>query len=154
MRRRAAAQIDQALERLPSLTLDELHREWAQLYRTTAPRISRDLLILGLAFRLQERAYGGLSRAAERKLETMVASVRAGDQLEITPKLTLKPGARLVREWHGRMHVVTVLQDGYEHDGTVFASLSSIATKITGVHHSGPRFFGLPRPSAKRVART
>jgi hypothetical protein len=59
------------------------------------------------------------------------------------PSLGLKPGARLVREWHGRTHIVTVTEDGFEFAGTSYASLSKISEEITGTHWSGPRFFGL-----------
>ena len=62
-----------------------------------------------------------------------------------SPGLSLKPGARLVREWHGRRHTVTVTEDGFEHEGTSYRSLTKIARNITGAHWSGPRFFGLPR---------
>ena len=61
-----------------------------------------------------------------------------------TPSLSLKPGARLVREWHGRTHTVTVTEDGFEYAGASYPSLTKIAKKITGAHWSGPRFFGLP----------
>lgn len=59
----------------------------------------------------------------------------------------------LVREWHGHSHTVLVLEDGFEHAGQRYASLSHIARVITGAHWSGPRFFGLgraPRPSRTR----
>ena len=56
---------------------------------------------------------------------------------------SLKPGSKLVREWRGRTHKVIVLEDGFEWKGTRWRSLSVIARKITGVHWSGPRFFGL-----------
>ena len=61
------------------------------------------------------------------------------------PGLSLKPGARLVREWHGRTHTVTVTEDGFDYAGPTYPSLTKIAKKITGTHWSGPRFFGLVR---------
>jgi len=57
--------------------------------------------------------------------------------------LSLKAGARLIREWRGRTHTVTVMEDGFEYAGTNYLSLTKIARKITGAHWSGPRFFGL-----------
>ena len=57
--------------------------------------------------------------------------------------IALKPGARLVREWKGRMNVVEVTADGFVHEGKTYRSLSAIARRITGAHWSGPRFFGL-----------
>ena len=46
-----------------SASLDELRREWRRLYHNDPPRISRDLLILGIAYRLQEIEHGGLGKA-------------------------------------------------------------------------------------------
>jgi hypothetical protein len=112
-------------------SLDELRRDW------------RDLLILGIAYRLQEIEHGGLGKATLRKLRTLAKSLRATGRVSPTPSLSLKPGARLVREWHGRTHTVSVTEEGFEYAGTIYPSLTKIAKKITGAHWSGPRFFGL-----------
>jgi hypothetical protein len=124
-------------------SLDELRREWRRLYHNDPPRISRDLLILGIAYRLQEVEHGGLDRATIRKLQTLAKALRATGRVGPTPSLSLKPGARLMREWHGRTHTVTVTEDGFDYAGTSYPSLTTIAKKITGAHWSGPRFFGL-----------
>jgi hypothetical protein len=58
------------------------------------------------------------------------------------PGPSLKPGARLIREWHGRTHTVTVTEEGFEYAGQSYSSLTTIAKEITGAHWSGPRFFG------------
>ena len=133
---------------MPQLVLagaspDELRREWRRLYHSDAPRISRDLLILGIGYRLQEIEHGGLGKATRRKLRTLAKALRTTGRIGPTPGLSLKPGARLVREWHGRTHTVTVTEDGFEYAGTSYPSLTKIAKKITGAHWSGPRFFGL-----------
>jgi hypothetical protein len=125
-------------------SLDELRREWRRLYNRDAPRISRDLLNLGIAYRLQEIDHGGLGKATLRKLRTVAKGLRATGRIGPMPSLSLKPGARLVREWHGRTHTVTVTEDGFEYAGSTYRSLSHIAKKITSAHWSGPRFFGLP----------
>jgi hypothetical protein len=124
-------------------SLDELRREWRRLYNNDSPRISRDLLILGIAYRRQEIEHGGLGKATLRKLETLAKTLRNTGRVGPTPSLTLKPGARLVREWRGRTHTVTVTEDGFEYGGVSYPSLTKIAKKITGAHWSGPRFFGL-----------
>jgi Protein of unknown function (DUF2924) len=124
-------------------SLDELRREWRRLYHHDPPRISRDLLTLGIAYRLQEIEHGGLGKATLRKLRTLAKSLRTTGRVGPTPSLSLKPGARLVREWHGRTHTVTVTEDGFEYAGAIYLSLTKIAKKITGAHWSGPRFFGL-----------
>ena len=59
------------------------------------------------------------------------------------PRRRLTPGARLMREWGGRTHIVDVIEGGYVFEAKIYPSLTAIAGKITGVHWSGPRFFGL-----------
>ncbi|WP_083241379.1 DUF2924 domain-containing protein [Methyloceanibacter stevinii] len=130
---------------LASASLDELRGEWRRLCRTVSPRISRDLLIRGIAYRRQELEHGGLGKTTRRKLRTLARMFRTTGRVAPDPGLTLKPGARLVREWHGRTHTVTVTEDGFEYAGASYPSLTKVAKKITGAHWSGPRFFGLVR---------
>src|SRR5450756_761775 len=124
-------------------SLEELRREWHRLHHSEPPRISRDLLIRAIGYRLQEIEHGGLGKSTRRKLKTLAKALRTTGRIGPTPGLSLKPGARLVREWHGRTHTVTVTEDGFEYAGSSYASLTKIAKKITGAHWSGPRFFGL-----------
>jgi Protein of unknown function (DUF2924) len=142
--------IEGAIARIRSLDLEELRREWRPLYHKEPPRLSRDLLVLGLGYRLQESAQGGLTKATRRKLQTMAKALRTNGRVGPTPALSLKPGARLVREWGGRTPTVTVTEDGFEYAGENYPSLTKIAQKITGAHWSGPRFFGLGAASAER----
>jgi hypothetical protein len=138
-----APAIERKLDRIRSLGLDELRVEWRRLYHGDAPRLSRNLLVLALCYRVQEIEHGGLGKATLRKLQTLAKTLRATGRVGPTPSLSLKPGARLVREWRGRTHTVTVTEDGFEYSGTNYPSLTKIARKITGAHWSGPRFFGL-----------
>jgi hypothetical protein len=126
-------------------SLDELRREWRRLYHRDPPRISRDLLIRNIGYRLQQLQHGGLSKSTCRKLKTLANMFRTEGRVTPDPGLSLKPGARLVREWHGRTHTVTVTEDGFEYAGLTYSSLTKISKKITGTHWSGPRFF---RPSS------
>jgi hypothetical protein len=142
--------IERKLDRVRSLGLEELRLEWRRLYHNDAPRISRDLLILGLAHRLKEIEQGSLGKATRRKLQTIAKALRTTGRVGATPSLSLKPGARLVREWHGRTHTVTVTEDGFEYASSSYPSLTKIANKITGGHWSGPRFFGLPTAGTGR----
>jgi hypothetical protein len=142
--------IERELDRIRSLDLAELRREWHRLYRSEPPKVSRDLLVLALGYKLQEIEHGGLSKSTRRKLQTMAKALRATGRVGSAPSLTLKPGARLVRGWHGRTHTVTVTEDGFEYAGTNYPSLTKIAKKITGAHWSGPRFFGLPAADTER----
>jgi len=142
--------IERELDRIRSLGREELRLEWRRLYHSEPPKISRDLLTLALGYRLQEIEHGGLGKATRRKLQTIAKALRTTGRVGATPSLSLKPGARLVREWHGRTHTVTVTEDGFEYAGMSYPSLTKIAKKITGAHWSGPRFFGLPASGTER----
>jgi hypothetical protein len=140
-----------ALARLSDLTIFALRSEWRRRYRMTPQKhLSRDLLTRGIAYRLQERAYGGLSKATVRKIEK-VRHLAAGDGTpSSTSPISLKTGTRLIREWHGDTHTVLVLEDGVEWRGKQYRSLSEVAREITGARWSGPRFFGLRRSTRKQ----
>ena len=145
--------IEAAINRIRSLGLEELRHQWRRLHHNEPPKISRDLLIRSIGYRLQEIEHGGLGKSTRRKLQTMAKALRTTGRLGPMPSLSLKPGARLVREWHGRTHTVTVTEDGFEYAGTSYPSLTKIANKITGAHWSGPRFFGLPAASTERPSK-
>src|ERR1700716_2658275 len=141
---KAAIDVAQALARLSALTICERRGEWRRLHRMPPPmRLSRDLLTLGITYKLQERAYGGLSTATARKLEQAGADSLSRGSVTPAPPISLRPGARLVREWRGVTHMVLIHADGIEWRGQRYRSLSLVARKITGARWSGPRFFGL-----------
>ena len=136
------------LEALPNFSMAELRAEWRRRFRRPPPnRLSRDLLMRGIAYKIQERAYGGLSRATVRKLQSLGKQLAAGDGRWFDPYPSLKPGTRLVRSWGGETHSVLILDEGFEYRGARFRSLSEIARTITRARWSGPRFFGLKRRS-------
>ena len=139
-----------ALAALPDMSTVKLRAAWRRLYRQMPPLLNRDLLVRGLAYRVQELAQGGLSRGTQRRLRALAEPVDddgdpggGGPVASPARPVTPSPGARLVREWHGRTHTVTVIVDGFEHEGRRYRSLSHVAQAITGAHWSGPRFFGL-----------
>ena len=143
-----AIDVAKALVRLSEVTIFELRGEWRRLHRMPPPmRLSRDLLIRGISYKLQERAYGGLSTATARKLEQAAAGPPSRGAAKPTPSVSLRPGTRLVREWHGVTHTALIHADGIEWRGQRYHSLSVVARKITGARWSGPRFFGLRRRS-------
>ncbi len=130
-----------ALIKMPS---HELRANWRKIYRTEPPRrIPRGLLMRAAAYQIQERAYGGLDRKTKRRLRTLARSLESDGRLPLSSGPSLKPGAKLIREWHGKTYRVAVLEDGFEFDGERYRSLSRIAREITGAHWSGRRFFGL-----------
>ena len=128
--------------RLRALSPDELRKEWRRLYRSQPPRLSRDLLIRAIAYRIQELRYGGLSKTVIGKLAALGKAEQPGEKTAVEGE-KIRAGARLVREWHGRTHAVTVEEGGFTYAGRTYRSLSAIARDITGARWSGPRFFGL-----------
>jgi hypothetical protein len=136
--------IDIAVElaELEILTNFELRGEWRRLHHMQPPRsLSRDLLLRGITYKIQERAFGGLSKLVLRKLTDPDTS--SAEHRRAAPRIVVKPGTRLVREWNGHTHTVIVHADGVEWRGKRYRSLSVVAREITGAHWSGPRFFGL-----------
>src|SRR6202011_341008 len=122
---KAAIDIAKALVRLSEVTIFELRGEWRRLHRMPPPmRLSRDLLIRGIIYQLQERAYGGLSKAIARKLEQAAAGPPGRGAANPAPPISLKPGTRLVREWRGVAHMVLIHADGIEWRGQRYHSLS------------------------------
>jgi DUF2924 family protein len=110
-----------------------------------------------IADQLQEAAIGGLPPAAKRRLAALARNAANGTESPGGISMVrLKPGSKLVRAWRGKTHTVLVLADGFEHEGRRYASLTQIASAVTGTHWSGPRFFGLAtsqRPTSGRKAR-
>jgi hypothetical protein len=132
------------LEALEQMDHAALRVEWRRLYRVHPPkRVTRDLLRLAVAWKLQEQAYGGLGAATKRRLADLAETLERDGDVTRSRVARLRPGAKLVREWHGRTHTVIVCEDGFEWKGRHWRSLSMIARAITGGHWSGPRFFGL-----------
>ncbi len=144
--------IARALARLSSSTIFELRSEWQRLHRMPPPiRLSRDLLMRGITYKLQERPLGSLSKSIIRKLERLNLDSQASGAQKPAPPISLKAGTRLVREWGGVTYAVLVHADGFEWNSRRYRSLTIVAREITGAHWSGPRFFGL-RKCAGRSA--
>ena len=140
------AAVDAEIAGLEGLPIDQLRKQWQRTFNVAVPRgLSRDLMVRGLAYRMQERVHGGLSQSARRKLRTFAKQLKAGDRAAFDPGPSLKPGSKLIRDWQGRTLTVSVLEDSFEYKGRCYGSLSMIAREITGVRWSGPRFFGLKK---------
>ncbi len=139
-----AKAIPDQIAELEALNTRDLRSRWQHAYGQPAPKhASRDLLLRAVAHRLQEKAEGGLSKAALRRLAKL-AGLNGGDTQPTPPSPPrLKTGSRLIREWHGVTHSVTVLGDGFDWRGNRYTSLSRSARAITGARWSGPLFCGL-----------
>jgi hypothetical protein len=132
--------VEERIASLHQLSTVELRRVWMEAFKTdTCPPLRKNLLIPVLAFRLQEQAFGTLPLDLRKRLRELTKN-SSGSTISAP---AVKPGTRLVREWRGKSHVVTVAEDGYDFQGCRFQSLSEIARQITGSRWSGPLFFGL-----------
>jgi hypothetical protein len=127
----------------------QLRKQWAILYGLPpAPRISRELLIRGIGYRLQEDACGGLSKVSGNQLVRLARDLSRGRGIPSCYSQIAKSGTKLIREWKGTVHEVIVTPDGYQWRGNLCRSLSEIARAITGTRWSGPRFFGVERKTS------
>jgi len=141
----ALAELACEIAGLGDQSTQELRRAWRTSHHT-GPRLGlgRDLIIRGVVDKLQQRAYGGPSRALRRRLQVLAGEFEKGAR-SFDPGGVLKTGATLVRQWRGQTHTVLVREDGFEYDGQRYRSLTVIAERITGPHWSGPRFFGVSK---------
>ena len=136
--------VDAELDRLTTMPIVQLRARYRELFRADPPKaFGPDLLRRSIAHRIQEKAFGGLSRSAQRSLDQMMKTYAAKPNGKIVLPRRIKPGSVLVREWKGRSHRVMVLADGFAYDGKTFGNLPEIAVLITGTRWNGPRFFGL-----------
>lgn len=152
--------VQEAIERLSTLDLAELRVQFRNRTGRIAPaRISRPLLLRVLAYRIQAELHGDLRPDTRRLLDRIGASgvtPEPGVKVAAMPAPSVdrpKPGTVLVREWQGRMQHVTVLADGFAWNGSSYASLSAMASAMTGTKWNGRRFFGLDRQAGERPAR-
>ena len=127
------------------LSVNELRAKWEALFGTPAPNNARAFLELRIGYRIQELTYGGLTRETRLVLDLLADEVEGKlcrKHMAVDPRNPVT-GTRLVREWDGVEHTVTVLRDGYEWQGRKFRSLSAVAKAITGTNWNGFRFFGM-----------
>jgi hypothetical protein len=141
------ARLDEQLAALGTMSSAQLRDEWRSVFREPAPAMSPDLLARGIAYRLQERVFGGLPASTKREIKRLVRDYEKNGSVGAAPEVQLKPGTRLSRDWGGRTHHVLVMDEGFIFQDRQFNSLTQIAHAITGTNWSGPRFFGLRRRS-------
>ena len=133
------------LAALKSTPTKDLKDQWRELFNSEPPPFNRGYLESRLAYRIQELAYGGLKPETIRRLERLGEELDGGDRKKSRIRADFHPiaGTRLLREWQGVEHVVTVTVDGFEWQGRPYKSLSAIARAITGTRWNGWVFFGL-----------
>ena len=133
------------LAALRTTSTPDLKQQWRELFDSEPPPFNRRYLESRLAYRIQELAYGGLKPDTIRRLETLGEQLDGGDRKKSRIRVDAMPitGTRLIREWQGVEHLVTVTTDGFDWQGRPYKSLSAIARAITGTRWNGWVFFGL-----------
>ena len=141
------------LAALKRMSVKELKAEWEALFASPAPNNSRGYLELRLAWRIQELSLGGLSRETRKVLDLLADEIdgKSDRKAIIADPRNPVAGTRLVREWDGVEHTVTVMRDSFDWKGRKFKSLSAVARAISGSTGNGYRFFGLG--DARRIER-
>jgi hypothetical protein len=139
---------DQLLARLAALKTTptpKLKEQWRQLFETAPPPFNRRYLESRLAYRIQELTLGGLKPETVRRLEKLGEELDGGRADVRKRPASDRPisGTRLIREYQGVAHCVTVRENDFEYQGRPYKSLSAIARAITGTQWNGPVFFGL-----------
>ncbi len=135
---------------LKSMDAKALKARWRELFDTEPPPYNRRFLESRLAYRIQELAYGGLKPETVERLVALAAGL-GGKATKRARSAQDRPiaGTRLIRDWQGVEHSVTVRDDGYEYQGRPYKSLSAIARLITGTRWNGWTFFGLKNQRAR-----
>jgi hypothetical protein len=134
--------IQSSLAALEQMSYAELVQYWHETFHHPPPvQCGKPLMRGALAWQIQAKRYGGLSYSEWRGLRQSVSSHSNSQNLAV--------GSRLVRVWQGHTHQVSVLENGFEHNGQHYESLSAIARAITGTPWSGPVFFGLKKGKNK-----
>ena len=149
------------LAALESMKMHELRHLWAETFGHATASHNHAYLRKKIAWRLQELADGGLSQRARDRIADLTPfapirhrapshpSPRPAPTRARDPRLP-SVGTVLARAYQGVDHHVTVLENGFDYCGTIYASLSSIAKKITGTAWNGLVFFGLAERAARK----
>ena len=128
---------------LAGLNKAELRSIWAKNFREAPPAsLRKDLMVPILAYRIQEREYGGLANTTRKKLREIAKSIEPGKQAQGRGSSGLDHGTRLVRSWKDEVHEVEVSNGTFAYRGKQDSNLSQIARETTGTRWSGPVFFG------------
>ena len=139
--------LSEQIATLPSLNKTQLLAIWAENFsKDPPPGLRKELLVPILAYRMQEKEFGGLSHSARRRLREIADSLNTKKPSQERPDSAPQNGTRLLRMWKGEMHEVFATGNGYLYRGEIYSSLSKIAREITGTRWSGPLFFGVRKP--------
>jgi hypothetical protein len=149
-----------AIMALKAASLEELTAKYTELFGQASPCSGNKVFLWRrIAYKLQENAYGGLSGAAQGRIQTLIAqydpvnnkALRPGNTPAINDSKTGKkrdmrlpiPGTVITKEYKTQTIEVRVLDDDFEYKSKTYRTLTAIAKEITGAHWNGFLFFNL-----------
>lgn len=147
------------IEKLKSMTVGELRVRYAEVFGEPARSGNRHWHFRRVAWRIQANAYGGLSKRALARAKELArdADIRfrpppGGTAPPPTTSTFVPrdarippPGSTLKKTFKGRERTVVVRDNGFEHEGRVYRSITAVAHSMSGSHWNGLLFFGLAR---------
>ena len=129
-----------------SLPLAQLREHWASAWGTKPHlRIGRSMLERSLLLQVKNKSGHGLTTDQNKKLKKLITTYKRNPNCFDKGNINLKAGTKLVREWRGKKHIVTVTSNGFSYNGEPYTSLSTLAFDITGSRWNGWLFFGLKK---------
>jgi hypothetical protein len=146
-----SGKLEQEIQELLTLDVTALRRKWLALFGADpSPYLGRMFMVRAIAYRMQERVFGGLKPATQRVLDRF-SEPRGKKTQPSAPRQRAGAGTVLIRQFKGVQHRVTVLDSDVLYRGRRYKSLSEVARTITGTHWSGPLFFGLKKRTKEAV---
>jgi hypothetical protein len=143
------ASLSSKIAALPTMNKAQLLDVWAKNFsQAPPPKMRKEIMVPILAYRMQEREFGGLSHTTRNRLREIAKSLGPEKPRNGGTSPDTETGTRLIRSWHGEVHEVVSVADGYQYRGQRYRSLSVIARKITGTRWSGPLFFGVRKKAS------
>ncbi|WMT84458.1 DUF2924 domain-containing protein [Wolbachia endosymbiont of Listronotus oregonensis] len=139
--------VEKEVKCLEKKALEELRKIWRKVFGEEAPKYTKKYLISRLAYRLQEKAYGEISRKGAKRLEYLADRLEKGKRIS-SDKLPVE-GTELILERGEEVHVVMVTNTGLIYREEFYTSLSAVAGKIMGMSYNGPLLFGMREKEKK-----
>lgn len=123
----------------------KLLKVWRTMFDGDPEIMSRKYMIGKLAYKIQELAYGGLDAETENKIKNCAKEVTKEKTIMAKKSHKFSPivGTKITKKYNDKMLEVVVVNDGFSYEGSVYKSLSAIATQVTGTKWNGLKFFNV-----------
>ena len=141
-----AEDVEHEIAAIAAMDVYHLRELWREQEQSEPPAgLTKDLLARVLTYRLQERAFGGVSASTSRLL-------RSFDKQDTERLRHIKIGSVLIREHEGERHEVIAVPGGFLWQGRTYESLSSDRQQDHGDALERPTLLRVARQTADRTA--